>query len=224
MCFSASASFSASGILTVAGAYCVRKAAQKDRDYLLFAAVPLIFGIQQFSEGFVWLGLGWGNHLLTVFASHFFLFFAFGFWPFYAPLSVYFAEKEIINKVTKRFLFFLTAVGLAIGAAAYTPLLTGSLKLTTEVVGHSIAYATGRPEIIKHLYVAFYLLAVIPPFLISSDVKLKIFGYLLIFSVILAEIINQAAFDSVWCFFAAFLSLFIVYIMLTLPHYKREAT
>jgi len=55
MCFSASVSFGASALLTTCGALSIRKAqgpAQK-----LFASTPFFFGIQQFSEGCIWLAL-----------------------------------------------------------------------------------------------------------------------------------------------------------------------
>ncbi|MBU0686233.1 MAG: hypothetical protein KKB81_00070 [Candidatus Margulisbacteria bacterium] len=223
MCFSAPASFGVGSVLVAASALTITKAAQKDRDYLLFAAVPLFFGLQQITEGFVWLNLGFGFPVMVKIFSFLFLFFAFFFWPFYSPLAVFMAEKEEVNRPVKRLLFVLTVIGFGVGVAAYAPLLIGAITLDTKVIGHSIAYATTRPNILKEIYIVFYLLAVVPPFLIGSDVKLKIFGFLLIGSILLAEFINKAAFDSVWCFFSAILSLFIVYIMLTLPKYVKPA-
>jgi len=217
MCFSASASFGVGAVLVAASTYSIKKAAEKDRDYLFFCAVPLFFGIQQITEGFVWLGLGNKIPLLTTIASFGFLFFAFFFWPFYSPLAVYLAEKHEVTHPVKRLLYFLTVLGLIAGVATYAPLLMGLIKLDTAVVGHSIAYATTRPATLQHINMVLYLLAVVPPFLVGSDVKLKIFGYLLIVSILLAEFINRVAFDSVWCFFSAILSLFIVYVAYTLP-------
>ncbi|MFC1637384.1 DUF6629 family protein [Candidatus Margulisiibacteriota bacterium] len=217
MCFSATASFTAGAVLVAASAVSIKKAAEKDRDYLFFAAVPLFFGLQQLAEGFVWIGLGAKLPFMVTIASLAFLFFAFFFWPFYSPLAVYLAEKHEVSHPIKRLLYFLTILGLIAGVATYAPLLMGLIKLDTVVIGHSIAYATSRPETLQHINLFLYVLAVVPPFLIGSDVKLKIFGYLLIVSIILAEIINRAAFDSVWCFFSAALSLFIVYVAWTVP-------
>ena len=57
MCFSAVASFSASAVLLPVGAYCVARAAAERWTLLPLALVPIAFGVQQFAEGFVWLGL-----------------------------------------------------------------------------------------------------------------------------------------------------------------------
>jgi len=217
MCFSATASFTAGAVLVAASTVSITKAAKRDRDYLFFAAVPLFFGLQQLSEAFVWIGLGAKLPGMVTVASFAFLFFAFFFWPFFSPLAVYLAEKHEVKHPIKRLLYFLTMLGLIAGVATYAPLLMGLIKLNTEVIGHSIAYTTTRPETLQHINLFLYVLAVVPPFLIGSDVKLKIFGYLLIVSIILAEILNRAAFDSVWCFFSAILSLFIIYVAWTLP-------
>ena len=117
MCFSAPASFVASAVLVTTGSYCVKKAAERDRDYLAFAAVPILFGVQQFFEGFVWIGLNAGIPWMVKLASYAFLFFAFGFWPFYAPLSVFLAEKREVNPEIKDLLWVLTVIGLVVGTA-----------------------------------------------------------------------------------------------------------
>ena len=55
MCFSATASFSAGAVLTGLGAVSLSKASSP-REYP-FASIPLLFGIQQITEGFVWLSM-----------------------------------------------------------------------------------------------------------------------------------------------------------------------
>ena len=55
MCFSASASFAGGAIITAIGVMTVRT--NRDPSRRLFAAIPLIFGVQQISEGFVWVAL-----------------------------------------------------------------------------------------------------------------------------------------------------------------------
>jgi hypothetical protein len=221
MCFAAPASFTAAAVLAVAGSYCVKKAVDKDRDYLFFAAVPIFFGIQQLIEGFVWIGLGTTNHMMVKIASLAFLFFAFGFWPFFAPYSVHVAEKREKNPEIKDLLWILTLVGLGVGLATYLPLLLGRVSFTTEVISRSISYTAHRAQVFNDLFVALYLMAVIPPFLIVNDFRLKIFGYLLMLSVIISEVYYRFAFDSVWCFFAAILSLYIAYVMYKLPRIAK---
>ena len=54
MCFSATANFVGSGVLCVIGVVTLTKV--KHRRELLFAALPSLFAIHQFIEGFVWRG------------------------------------------------------------------------------------------------------------------------------------------------------------------------
>lgn len=54
MCFSAPVSFLVSAVLMPIGALTVNFALQNDRRYLALAAFPLLFGIQQAFEGWLW--------------------------------------------------------------------------------------------------------------------------------------------------------------------------
>ena len=53
MCFSATASFVASGALSALGVATLRATQRKAE--IPFATIPLLFGIQQFVEGVLWL-------------------------------------------------------------------------------------------------------------------------------------------------------------------------
>jgi hypothetical protein len=55
LCFSATANFVGSGVLGAVGVLTLTKV--KHRRELLFAALPTLFAVHQFIEGFVWLGL-----------------------------------------------------------------------------------------------------------------------------------------------------------------------
>ena len=48
MCFSATASFTAAGVLLPAGAAATYRAIRTDRRYVAICALPLLFGLQQF--------------------------------------------------------------------------------------------------------------------------------------------------------------------------------
>ena len=78
MCFSASASFTASAILMPLGLYATHIARKTDQpDYVPLALTPFFFGVQQLIEGFVWIGVKHGNvEPLTRISSLGFLFFA----------------------------------------------------------------------------------------------------------------------------------------------------
>ncbi len=55
MCFSATANFVGSGVLAGVGVVTLTRV--KHRREILFASLPTLFAIHQFTEGFVWLGL-----------------------------------------------------------------------------------------------------------------------------------------------------------------------
>ena len=80
MCFSASASFIASGGLAALGGVSFVSAKKKDK---VLAVIPIMFSIQQFCEGIQWLYLNSGSSS-PVF-GYLFLLFAFILWPIYVP-------------------------------------------------------------------------------------------------------------------------------------------
>jgi hypothetical protein len=55
MCFSATANFVGSAVLGSIAVATLKEVTH--RRQLLFAAIPALFAIHQFTEGFVWLGL-----------------------------------------------------------------------------------------------------------------------------------------------------------------------
>lgn len=77
--------------------------------------------------------------------------------------------------------------------------------------GHSIGYAFPNvqkfwPDSIDFL---FYDTPTVVPFFVSSLRIVKKAGYLVVASLIATQTINQQATTSVWCFFAALISLYI---------------
>ena len=113
MCFSATANFVGSGVLGAVGVVTLTKV--KHKRELLFAALPVLFAIHQFIEGFVWLGL---DKILSPTVSHdmgaAFMLYAQGLLPFLLPLSVYLFEPD--KKSRARMLPF---VALGVGTTLY---------------------------------------------------------------------------------------------------------
>src|SRR5246500_554976 len=93
MCFSATANFVGSGVLGAVGVCTFTKV--KHRRELLFAALPMLFAVHQFIEGFVWLGL---DGILSPVVAHdmgaAFMLYAQGLLPFLLPLSVLLFEPD----------------------------------------------------------------------------------------------------------------------------------
>ncbi|MGC3999792.1 MAG: hypothetical protein QM767_21045 [Anaeromyxobacter sp.] len=209
MCFSPTASFVASAALTSTGGYCVRESVRRDRRYLPLALLPLLFGVQQAAEGGVWLALQGGHERLVTAFSLLFLLFAFGLWPLYCPLIVHVLERR--GTARRTVLLGLMVAGALVGALVYLPLVTGTTLFTTRIVNACIAYETDRPAWLKGLYTGAYLLVTMVPFLIASSRRIVAFGAMLLAAVVATMLSYRFAFFSVWCFFAAWLSLYVVY-------------
>lgn len=85
MCFSAPASFTAAAVLLSMGTVTVRRA--RARRELPYAAIPLLFGVQQLLEGMLWLTFPDHAPLLNVGLTHLYSFFSHILWPIYVPLA-----------------------------------------------------------------------------------------------------------------------------------------
>jgi len=111
MCFSATASFSASAVLVGLGSL-AWQAAPTRRD-LPFAAIPLLFAGQQLIEGLLWLSFDSGATGLQGALTAGYAFFSQVFWPVYVPLAVLLLEPSAAHR---RGLRLLLAIGAAVSA------------------------------------------------------------------------------------------------------------
>jgi hypothetical protein len=224
MCFSAEASFVAGGVLVPAGAYCVMRAAQYSARCLPLALVPLAFSAQQFSEGVVWLGLNRGDEELTRLASQVFLFFAIAFWPFMVPFSLCIPEPRRRQRAILALISVLSLVWLWV----YAPLaLEPARWLSTEIVHHSIGYQIDDLPAFSYapqaMWRVVYLLFICIPLAVAlpkrkeRGILLPVVGVLVIALFLVSYVVFWYAFTSVWCFFAAFLSLVLCVVFYQLP-------
>ena len=108
VCFSATANFVGSGVLGAIGVVTLTRV--KHRRDLLFATLPTLFAVDQFIEGFVWLGL---DGILSPTVAHdmgaAFMLYAQGLLPFLLPLSVLLFEPT--KQSRRRMLPFLLLGG-----------------------------------------------------------------------------------------------------------------
>jgi hypothetical protein len=223
VCYSAEASFAAAAVLVPAGVYCVLEAARKKPRWLALAAVPVLFGIQQGSEGFVWLGLGRGDPVLVRQAALTFLFYALAFWPFWLPFVALTQETQ---PGRRRLLLAWTVLTTGWFWALYYPLLTGPESLlTVRVHHHSIEYAYSGLAVFRHVPArvldVIYVLTVTAPLLVSSERWGRVPALVVAASAAVTAALYFQAFVSVWCFFAAGLTLYLVWLFRVLP--ERDA-
>ncbi|OKH49266.1 hypothetical protein NIES2101_21365 [Calothrix sp. HK-06] len=220
MCFSAEASFTASALLIATGLYCLKTASTTTRMYLPFAGIPLVFGIQQALEGLVWIGINSDSKNLVQLSSLGFLFFSHCFWLFWIPLSVSLIEQDRSIKNVCR---LAAVMGVIFGTLLYIPFLINEQWFSAAIRYGSIDYQTilvfdaFMPRNMSRL---IYACITLIPFLITKTAELKVFGGLSVCSLLFSYIVFEYAFVSVWCFWAALLSLYIGYIIYCLS--KRE--
>lgn len=200
MCFSAPASFTASAVLATLGTVLICRT--KNKRLLPLALIPWFFALQQGAEGVVWLSLTKGlSPFIAAAAKNVFLFFAFVFWPVWVPLSLWIAEKTAWRK---QVMAFCLGVGL---------LLSFLLVLTISSVNAlpyrgSIHYLNeGSISGVYELGVIFYGIATMLPLFFSSLKKMWALALLITLAGVGIYLIDHFFFISLWCFFAALLSL-----------------
>lgn len=207
MCFSAGASFAGGAVITAIGVMTVRT--NRDPSRRLFAGIPLIFGVQQISEGFVWVALqSPGHDLMLSISTYIFLVAALIVWPSVLPLSVLVMEKVKNRKLA---LYLLLVVGLLTSIYYILSLLV--IDVDPRIISHHIKYAPEfRRPLALPVFIA-YLIATLTPLFISSVRKMWIFGILVTVSCLITGIFFKEFLASVWCFFAALISAVIWWIV-----------
>ena len=205
MCFSATASFSAGAFLLGVGTLTLRSAlASHQRQDLPFAAIPLLFAIQQLIEGVIWLTFRVDAPLLNAVMSHVYSFFSHVLWPVYVPLAVLLMEPAGWRR---RGLIAFVAAGAAVGA--YLLVVLVAFPIASRPTGQHIEYVS--PHFFAAVTMTLYLLSTAVSPLLSTHRMVVVFGALALLSFGAAYAFYATWFISVWCFFAALLSA-VVYL------------
>lgn len=216
MCFSAGASFSVSAAVAVAGVISTRRI--RYREHIMFAAIPLIFALQQLIEGFVWLSftgkeyLQWQGLLVKAF-----LFFAQVVWPVWVPLAILNIEEDPGRRIALKTLVYCSF--LLAPLQAYRLFL---LPSTVEVSNHHIQYGLdfSIANLGLLLNVIYFMTTIVPPFL-SSRRSVIVLGVLNLASFVTTIIFFERNVISVWCFFAALISWQVIRVMRDVIHYPK---
>ncbi|KND50521.1 MAG: hypothetical protein AB202_02625 [Parcubacteria bacterium C7867-007] len=198
MCFSATASFVAGAALTGTGVLTIKKAETKAE--IPFASIPFLFGIQQLIEGVVWLSFG--NAAVNVLATYSFSLFSHVLWPILVPFSVLLLET---NPIRKKILWIFSIIGLIVGLYLLYFIVTE--PITSKIVNRSIAY--NSPHLFLYPMLFFYFLATCVSCFFSSHKIINLFGIVALASAAIATWFFTETFLSVWCFFAAILSVLV---------------
>ncbi|MFM1901406.1 MAG: hypothetical protein RLZZ216_1982 [Cyanobacteriota bacterium] len=223
MCFSASASFTASAVLMPLGFYSHHLADRAERPgYKPLALVPFFFGVQQFIEGLEWTGIDQGNvEPLTSLAGLGFLFFAYCFWMIWIPWSAWSISRSTDSKALQHRLKWVAIVATVLGIAFYLPVLFNPPALQPAVHSNGrLLYDVSNLQSILHNFVntepvgeLVYWGFIVLPLLAVSDRAVKLFGVLIFISIFLTWLTYSATFNSVWCFYCAVLSILVIWIV-----------
>jgi len=207
MCFSMEASLVGGVIISAIGVVTVKKVHKSSQ--ILFASIPLFFGLQQFAEGFLWYSLP-NPDLQTIqnISAYTFVIMAQVIWPLLIPLSVLVMEKSAKKK---KILYIMFAFGVVL--ALYYSFCLISFTISPQIMGYHIKYFNSFPMSLAKPAFLFYLIATIPPFFVSSIKRMKLMGYLMTGSCVVTVIFFTQYLTSVWCFFAALLSGVIYWIL-----------
>ena len=208
MCFSATASFVAASVLLCVGIAAI--SISKSKSHYMLAGIPLLFALQQAFEGIVWITNNNSGHcLFHCMSSHVFLFFAFAVWPIWVPIALFVPEKI---KIRRKALIALIGLGVILSAFDIYQLRLYQDNMT--IISNHLEYGVGFPERASmYLYLFVYACTTILPCFISSLKLSNIFGFALLGSLIFTQIFMAKGFTSVWCFFAAILSIIILFMV-----------
>jgi hypothetical protein len=202
MCFSATANFVGSGVLGAVGVVTLTKVTH--RRELLFAALPMLFAVHQFIEGFVWLGL---DGILSPAVAHdmgaAFMLYAQGLLPFLLPISVLLFEPNA--KSRRRMLPFLVLGG---ATTLYILWALTAFPLQLFVRGNSIVYIN---QATNNMAVALvYVIATCGSLFFSRIKMMVIFGAANLAILLVVMEVKRYAFTSLWCAYAAVASVIIL--------------
>jgi len=214
MCFSATASFCAGTVLTVIGIASIKKTTQPSQQ--LFAAIPILFALQQFAEGFLWISLSsMGHGQMERISTTVFIVIAQIFWPLWVPLSVLLLEN---NRKLKRQLYFFTGLGFIVSLCMVWCLIVYGVR--AKIDNYHISYLQIYPNLFEGLGGYLYVLATICPPFISHFKRMWILAIAILVSYLVTKIYYDNYLISVWCFFAAVLSAIVYVVVLEIRNKK----
>jgi hypothetical protein len=165
MCFSPEASFAGGIIISAIGAVAVTKVHKPSQ--IIFASIPLFFGVQQIAEGFLWLAILYPEYqFLQKFCTYFFLTMADFLWPTMIPLAVLFMEE---NKKKRKILWILLGMGITL--SLYYAFCLFSYDVFPIINGFHIQYDNNFPKPFGYFAFAVYVIVTITPKSLSAEIE-----------------------------------------------------
>ncbi len=208
MCFSPQADFTAGTVITLVGVQTLRHV--DHRRELIVGALPLLFGLHQLVEGFVWLGLrGEVSQGLGDTARQTYIVFAHAVLPALVPLGFTLLEPD---RRRARWMWPLVAAGVLLGA--YLLWQVTAYPVGAQQLARCIDYTTHTPNDL--LIGALYVIVTCGPALMSTRRHLRWFGAVSLLGAVAAALVRVDELTSLWCVYVALVSVLI------LEHFRRQ--
>ncbi|MGO9903069.1 MAG: DUF6629 family protein [Solirubrobacteraceae bacterium] len=208
MCFSPEADVTAGVVVAGVGVETLRRV--HARRQLIVGALPLLFGIHQLVESFVWLGLRRQvSSELGDAAKEAYIVYAHAVLPVIVPFGFMLLEP---NHRRSRWMWPLVCLGLVLGV--YLLWQVTAYPVGAREEARCIDYTTHTPNDV--LIGLLYVVATCGPALISSSRHLRWFGLVSLFGVIATALVRADELTSLWCLYVALVSVLI------LEHFRRQ--
>ncbi|MFE3868581.1 DUF6629 family protein [Flavobacterium sp. LS2P90] len=207
MCFSASVSFGAGVILAVVSVISIKEVRKPSQIY--FACIPIIFCVQQFVEGFLWLALTkpFFSPLQQI-TTYILLFLSQVVWPLWIPYAALKLEKEQENIIFQR---VLLAIGVLI--AFYLGYCLMNYSVEAKISGHTISFSQNYPMKYSIPAGLLYIIATVAPPLFLTIRKVWLLSITTIISYMVTTIYYEDYIVSVWSLFSLFIGVSVLVIM-----------
>ncbi len=200
MCFSAEADLVAGVVVSAVGVDAIRRA-RTPRE-LPLAALPLLLGVHQLIEAFVWWGLaGRVPACVGHGATWLYLVVAFAL-PLWVPLAVRGVE---LSPGRRNVMAFFAAIGLLVSLVLLGAVVRGPIEAVA--VGHHVAYSLHIPGGLATA--GLYAIATCGALLVASDRLIRLYGVLNVGAVCLLVWLTVGGLTSLWCVWAAITSVAI---------------
>ena len=202
MCFSPDADVVVGGIVVAIGIDALRHVQEPKQ--IVLASLPLLFGLHQVDEAFVWLGLqGHVSESIERVGIWIYMFFALAALPMLVPIAVFAVERSATRR---RVIGAFSALGIAVGVSLGVALFRGSVNAVIE--GHHVAYDVSALSQGREL-TALYVVAACGALVFCSYRDLAALGLMNLVAVPVLMWMTVSGFISLWCFWAAIVSVVI---------------
>ena len=196
MCFSAQADVVGGALVTAIGIDAYRNLRGR-RSHLLLATLPVLLGVHQLVEAFVWWGVeGQVPHALGRLALWVYLLIAFVVLPVFVPFAVL-----VLEPTGRRRWQMAPFVALGVGVSAVLAAAMLEAPISVEAQAYHLAYTVELSH--GGIIVVLYVLSVCGALLFSGYRHIAVFGLVNFLCVAGLAWLTLDGFTSLWCAYAA---------------------